>query len=332
MVNSEGHQSWTASGLQQLAFSTQELTTESSALLANGLADHRGNDSLPEAQSSLLEPDEDIHKPKKSFVCVSHNNTEFADAVCLQEPEQVSVIPGEAPLDPSPLASAQRHEASILSTLPRSNDNCCGNISLPVPVAEGQSNQVVQNHAGQTVDLNSGCVTTDFEGLEPISNGHVSRPPEDLCPILNLDSTPTLTVPSTVPATVPDSGRRVLDLPRIVKHKPSSITFSHYTCPSGADGHAFVNESSDDGASSPEEEEEDDDHGDGDDDDDDDDDVFPELPQSRELLVNHRQRSTGKDKQKRRGAVSARAESDQMARNCGYEEEEETSRKEVCCY
>ncbi len=323
----EGHQSWTASGLQQLAFSTQELTTESSALSANGSADHRGNDSLPEAQSSLLEPDEDIHKLKKSFVCVSHKNTELVDAVCLQEPEQV--IPGEAPLDLSPLASAQPHEAGIVSTLSQSNDNCCGKISLPVLVAEGQSDQVVQNHDGQIVDLTSGCVKTDFERLEAISNGHVLRPPGDQCPILNLDSTPTLTVPATVPATVPDLGWRVLDLPRIVKHKSSSITFSHHTCPSGANGHTFVNESSDDGASSPEED--DDDHGDGDDDDDDDD-VFSELPQSGDLLVHHRQRSTGKDKQKRRGAVSARAEIDHAARNCGYEEEEETSSKEVCCY
>ncbi|XP_070761284.1 stAR-related lipid transfer protein 13 isoform X1 [Enoplosus armatus] len=319
VVNLGGHHSWTASGLQKAAFSTQELTSESSALSANGSADHRGDDCLPEVQSSLLEPDED--KLKKSFVCVTHNNIEFAEAVCLQEPEQV-IIPGETLLDSSPLASGQLHDAGIAPTLPRSNDNICGNISLPVSVAEGQSDQVVQNHAGQTVDLNCECVKTDFKKLEPISNGHVFRPPEDPCPILIQDSIPTL----TVPATGPDSGRRVLDLPRIVKHKPSSITFSHYTCPAAADSHVYVNESSDDGESSPEEEE-DDDHGDGEDDDDDDD-VFPELPQSRELLVNHRQRSAGKDKQKRRGAVSARAELDHTARNCGYEAEGESSSKE----
>ncbi|KAI3354100.1 hypothetical protein L3Q82_018649 [Scortum barcoo] len=321
VVNSEGHQSWTDLGLQQLAFSTQESTAESSALSAtNGSVDNRGNDSLLDAESSLLEPDEDIHRLKKSFVCVSHNNTESADAVCLWDPEQVSVIPGEALLA-SPLASAHLHEGGIVSTLPRSNDNCCESISLPVPAAEGHIEHVVQNCAGQTAHLNSRYKKTDFKRLEPISNGHVFIPPADLCPILNLDSTPTL----TIPATAPDSGLRVLDLPRIVKHKPGSITFSHYTCPSGADGHAFVNESSDDGASSPEEEEEDN-HDDGDDDDDDD--VFLELPQSRDLLVNHRQRGTGKDKQKWRDAVSARVEINHMARNCGYEEEEETSRKE----
>lgn len=279
MVNLEGHQAWTASGLQKLTFS------------ANGSADHRGDRCLPEAQSSLSEPDEDIHKKKKSFVCVSHNNNEFVEAVCLQEE---SVIPSEAPLDPSPLGSA------LVSTLPGSN-NC---FSLPVPVAEGQSDQ---NHSGQTGDSNSRCVKTDFTKLEPISNGHVFMPAEDQYPVPNVDSVP--------PLTVPGSSRRLLDLPRIVKHRPSSITFSHYTCPS----QAFVTESSDDGESSLEEEEEEDDHGDGDDDDDDD--VFPELPQSREYLVNHRQRS--KDKQKRRGAASAR--------NCGHEAEGDTSSKEVCC-
>ncbi|TMS07275.1 StAR-related lipid transfer protein 13 [Larimichthys crocea] len=56
-------------------------------------------------------------------------------------------------------------------------------------------------------------------------------------------------------------------------------------------------------------------------------DVFPELPQSRDLLVNHRQRS--KDKPKRRGAVGARPEIDHTATKCGYEAEEEGSSKEV---
>ncbi|XP_041797394.1 stAR-related lipid transfer protein 13 isoform X1 [Chelmon rostratus] len=308
----EEHQAGTASGLQKLAFSTQELTSECAAFSADSSADHGGDGCLPEAQSSLSEPDEGMHKLKKSFVFVSQNNTEFLEAVCVQEPEQVSVIPGEAHLDSNQLATAQLREAGIVSTLPMSNDNCSDSISLPVPVAEGHSDQVVMNHAGQTVDSNSGCGKPDFESLEPISNGHVFRPP---------DPTPA------VPTAGPDSCWRVLDLPRIVKHKPSSITFSHDACPLTAHGHAFINESSDDGKSSQGDEKEDDDHDDGDDDDDDDDDdVFPELPQSRELLVNHRQRS--KDKQKRRSAVSAREEIDHVARNCGYEAEGESSSKE----
>ena len=254
VVNLEGHQAWTASGVQKLTFSTPELTS------ANGSVDHGEDRCVLEAQSSLLDPDEDIHqKKKKSFVCVSHD-IEFVEE---------SIIPDGAPLG-----------SALPSTLPGSNN------SLPVPVAEGRSDQMVQNHSGQTGDLNSRCLNT-----EPISNGHVFMPAEDQ---------------------FPDSGRRVLDLPRIVKHRPSSITFSHYACPS----QAFVTESSDDGESSPEEEERDDDG-----DDDDDDDVFPELPQSREYLVNHRQRS--KDKQKRRSAVSAR--------NCSHVAEGDASSKKVRC-
>lgn len=309
VVSLDGHQSWTASGLQTLTFSTQ--TSQSSALSANGSADHTGDGCLPEARSSLLEPGEDVHKLKESSVLDSQNNNEISEAVGPQEPERVT---GEAHLDVNPLVSDQLHEGCIESTLPTSN-----NFTLP----EGRSHQVLHNHVGQTEGLNSGCVKTDLEKLEPVSNGHVFRPSED--PTFNLDSSPTLTVTQAAPA----SGQRVLDLPRIVKHKPSSITFLNYTCPSGAGGHSLFNESSDDGESSPGEEKDDGDHDDGDDDDDDDD-VFPELPQSRERLVNHRQRS--KDKQKRRGAVSGQAEIDHTARKCGYEAEGEGSSKEVCCY
>lgn len=314
MVNLVGHQSWTDLGSHKV--STQELSSESSALSANGSPDHRGNDILPEAQSRvLLVPDHDVAKPKKNFVCISHNNNEFVEAACLQVPEQVSVIPGDEPLDLSPLASTQLHEAGFVSTSPCSSEDCCGNFPLPVPGTKGQCDQVL--HAGQTADLNCECVKTDFKKLETISNGHIILSPEDPRLTPNLNSFPTLTVTETVP----DSNRRVLDLPRIVKHKQSSITFSDYN-----DHHAVINQSSDDGESSQEEEE--DDHGDGDDDDDDD--VFPELPQSREHLVNHRHRSSGKDNPKRRGALSARAEIDHTDSNCGYEAEGESSSKEVC--
>ncbi|XP_069017341.1 stAR-related lipid transfer protein 13 isoform X1 [Embiotoca jacksoni] len=129
-----------------------------------------------------------------------------------------------------------------------------------------------------------------------------------------------------VPATVPDSGRRVLDLPHIVKHKQSYITFSDCTCPSTANYYAF-NKSSDDGESSQEgEKEEDDGHHDGDDDDDDD--VFPELPHNTDFLVSHRRRNTGRDKQKRKSSASARPELDHTPSSCCYEAIEETSSKE----
>ncbi|KAJ4935701.1 hypothetical protein JOQ06_017230, partial [Pogonophryne albipinna] len=313
VVSLEAQQSWTASGIQKSAISTtKELTSESSALLANGSVDHRGDDCLPEAQSLLLEPDQNVHKLKKSFVCVCQNNIEFGEAVGLQEPEQ-SVIHIKAPLDQSPLDSSQPHEAGILSTILDDNSRL-----LSGSVAEGKSDQVVQNHVGRTLNMMLGCVKTDFKSLEPISNGDVFIPPEDPCPNINLDSTST----TPDPRNLSDPGPRLLDPPRIVKYKHSSITFSHYTCPSAADNHVFVNETSEDGESSLEE----DDHNDDDGDDGDDDDVFSDLPQSREYLFQQRQRSTGKDKQKRRSTASARAEINQTARKSGYEAEGET-----CC-
>ncbi|KAK5929617.1 hypothetical protein CgunFtcFv8_010836 [Champsocephalus gunnari] len=271
-------------------------------------------------QSLLLEPDQNVHKLKKSFVCVCHNNIEFGEAVGLQEPEQ-SVIHIKAPLDQSPLDSSQPHEAGILSTI--LDDNCR---LLSGSVAEGKSDQVVQNHVGRTLNMMLGCVKTDFKSLEPISNGDVFIPPEDPCPNINLDSTST----TPDPRNLSDPGSRLLDPPRIVKYKHSSITFSHYTCPSAADNHGFVNETSEDGESSLEEDDHNDDDGDdgdGDDGDDgDDDDVFSDLPQSREYLVQQRQRSTGKDKPKRRSTASARAEINQTASKSGYEAEGDT-----CC-
>lgn len=182
---------------------------------------------------------------------------------------------------------------------------------------------MAHNQAGQTEDSNCGCAKTEFQNLEPISNGHVYRNPGDQCSIPSLVSNPQLVVPTPVY----DSGCKVLDLPCIVKHKLSSITFSDNTCSTGADGHAFANETSEDGESSPEEEDSHDDADDGDDDE-----VFPELPQSRELHVNSRHRRSCKDKQKRRGAVSARAETEHTVNNNGYEAEGETSNKEVWCY
>ncbi|XP_039986131.1 stAR-related lipid transfer protein 13 isoform X2 [Xiphias gladius] len=320
VVNLEGNQLPTALGSHK--FSTRESSSENSS------PDHRGDDCLPEVQScSLSEPDQEKNKLRKSFVHVGHNNNEFPEAVCFEGPGQVSIIPRGGPLDPSPLASAQVHHAGIVSTLPSSNEDCCSNFPLPVPVTECQSHQVVRNHAGHTVDSNCGRVKIYFQNLEPISNGHVKRHPEDPCSVLSVDSTP----PIIVPTPVPESSPKVLDLPCIVNHKLSSITFSDIACTTGSHSHAFANESSDDGESLQEEEEEeeedDDGHNDGDDDDDDDN-VFSELPQSRELFVNHRHRSNGKDKQKRRGAVSARAETDHIASDNGYEAEGETGTKE----
>lgn len=242
VVNLEGHQS----RLQKCT--AQELNSESSISI-NGSVDHRGDYCLCEAESSLWKPDEDLNKVKNTHIPDSHDKSECVGGVCLQQPDQVSVVPCE---------------------------------SSPVPVTE---DLVVQNHSGGS---KSKCMKTDFERLEAVSNGHK----EEMCP----DS---------------DPGRSVSDLPRIIKHKPSSITFSNFTFPSIAEGHAFVDESSDDGESSSE-----DDRG-HDDSDDEEDCVFLELP------VNHRKSRTGKNKHKKRETVSDQAGDDHTGKNNGYEAEGE---------
>ncbi|CDQ79025.1 unnamed protein product [Oncorhynchus mykiss] len=104
-------------------------------------------------------------------------------------------------------------------------------------------------------------------------------------------------------------GLGLCDHPRIIKHKPSSITFSDYTCSSSTchsstDHSVFINDSSDCRESSSEE----DDEGDVDEDGDDDD-IFPELLQSREFLVSRRRRSSNRDKVvQKRSSLNPQAE------------------------
>lgn len=99
-------------------------------------------------------------------------------------------------------------------------------------------------------------------------------------------------------------------LPRIVKHKPSSITFWDCGLTSGAESGPFVNESSDECSAGDEREDDNPDCGD----------VFEELPEGRGPPVSQRSR----DRQRRRGTSSASA-----GRSCGYEAEGESSSKEV---
>lgn len=104
-------------------------------------------------------------------------------------------------------------------------------------------------------------------------------------------------------------------LPRIVKHKPGSITFWDCGVTLAAGSGPFVNDSSDECSAGEEKQDDDPDCGDNDGGD-----VFEELPRGRELPVNQRAR----DRQRRRGTSSASA-----GRSCGYEAEGESSSKEV---
>lgn len=298
-VNLENHQSWTVLGLHKVTFLTKDSPKEYAAISTNDSLEHRGDDLCSKAQSSLLERSGDITTNEKAFVCAVQKT------VCFLETEEKSVIPREASLN-----SAQLLESKLISL--RTNQSCCGNFSPPPPESEDQSSKAVQNHPDETLDFTCEYLKIDRKNFDPVALNRYSIPATE------------------VPAVIPKCGLRVLDLPHIVKHKQSSITFSDYTCPPTGNGYAFVNESSDDGGSSQEGEQDDDGHHDGDNDDDDDDDVFPELPHGQDLLVHHRQRNAGKEKEKKKLCTSSRAGNDHTLRSCGYEAEGETSSEKVC--
>lgn len=119
--------------------------------------------------------------------------------------------------------------------------------------------------------------------------------------------------PSAAPSSEQEAPHRYL--PRIVKHKPGSITFWDCSIALAAGSGPFVNDSSDECSAGEEKRGDNPDCGD-----DDDGDVFEELPRGREPPVTQRAR----DRQRRRGTARAGT-----GRRCGYEAEEESSSKEV---
>ncbi|XP_061105457.1 uncharacterized protein LOC133133375 [Conger conger] len=99
------------------------------------------------------------------------------------------------------------------------------------------------------------------------------------------------------------------ELPRIIRHKPTSITFSDLDSPESCQSNAtptalFISESSDGGESSSGNEEDNEDaNGDANGDANDDDDVFTELPRYREFLISRQRRSANRGRPKRNGPI-----------------------------
>ncbi|XP_062407721.1 stAR-related lipid transfer protein 13-like isoform X2 [Sardina pilchardus] len=139
--------------------------------------------------------------------------------------------------------------------------------------------------------------------------------------VVILDQSVTLSdLPSKAPAL--DTGQG-LDLPRIIKHKPSSITFADYDCPpcERQQQSALANESSD-GQESSSEDDTNDAGGDDEDEDENDEDVFPELPLSMEFLAAQQRRN--RERPRRRGAV-AESTSSPVDLSSGTKAEDDTS-------
>lgn len=138
-------------------------------------------------------------------------------------------------------------------------------------------------------------------------------------PCRPLVSFPETSTTSAKPLPVPSLSNGGAERPRIIKHKPSSITFADYDCTSGLN--QGIQESSDCGESSSEEE--------------DDDDVFTEMTQIRELLPGCRHRRAVRRKGiggGRREECNGAGELDSAVMfrtSTGYEAEEENSNREV---
>lgn len=198
------------------------------------------------------------------------------------------------------LGSSQLVE-NIMSTSTASSKDCCSEYSPSTSAAVIKSTQETQNPPALTLNSGPECVKTEFKQSEPVSNGSTT-----------LGSTFTPVVPANFV-------QGDLDLPHVVRQRQSAITFSENTCFSSTSSHVFVYESSDGGESSQDGEKENDD-----------DDVFLDSPYSKDLYLSARQKSSDKNKQKRKYCVGAPGEVDQTFSSCGYEAEAETSSKEVC--
>ncbi|XP_034024278.1 stAR-related lipid transfer protein 13 isoform X3 [Thalassophryne amazonica] len=273
----EGHQPC------KMVFTTHEVSSDSSAVTPasshHDSPDHRKEECASEDQICLLfEPAQNLK-----------------ETTCIQEPGHVSFTFNQALPSSSPPTSNHLQGATVLSK----EDSSDVPVSLHIA---GQSDPIICSHPDQTMDLMFGGNKNPVF-IKQILNGYIISPPED--------SSQTLSFPLTVSQTS-TSSQKGTRLPRIIKHKPSSITFSDYTCPSRSYGYMF-NGCSDDGDSSLEDE----------DDGSDDYNVFLTLPHSGQSHVGHRERHTNGDRQKR--TVSAQAE---IAQTTKSQAGVETSNKE----
>lgn len=146
-------------------------------------------------------------------------------------------------------------------------------------------------------------------------------------PTFNFASSPVSPSHHVYPYSAPLPLSRSADLPRIIKHKPSSITFADYDGFLRLIENVQANESSDACETSSEDEGPDVVfHGDGDDE------VFPELTKHKEVLTGLRRQRGGCDKQRRKGSYGGASTSTSLpptsASSLEAEEEDSSSTEE----
>lgn len=218
--------------------------------------------------------------------------------------------------------NGQEHISLSIDT----NSSCCDVTAKDTvessTVSAGNSMPTVENghnlSHSNVEDLSlTGAVSDAVQGeglgsIHPIRNGHDvgfwghNQLPCPVPPVVVIsDHCINLSVlPSE--ASPPEADLR-LELPRIIKHKPSSITFADYNCsPSDQQQHALTNESSD-GREYSSEDDPNDAGGEGEDEDENDEDIFLELPSCREVLPGQQRRS--RERPRRRAAVTESSES-----------------------
>ncbi|XP_038150372.1 stAR-related lipid transfer protein 13 isoform X2 [Cyprinodon tularosa] len=246
-------------------------------------------DLIPLEIRPQLEPDGDIRNLKKSFTFDHYNTIELSESA---GPKQVlaSAAPG----------TSQVLAENDLSISPSSNEGCCCSPLPSAHAAESQLSQTDQIQPHHSIDFYPGCVQRRFKPWEPISNRS----------IISQTCASAIEIPA-------DLRPRILDLPHIVKQRPSTITFSDSTESSFINSHASRNDSSDSEESSEEEKEKGDsnhdDYGDGDDVH-----IVLEWAHSKHLPM-------AKKKQRKMDCMDS---SDETHSTCGYEAEEEISSKE----
>lgn len=250
-----------------------EHSEEHSALGSPTFAAHELNPEIPAPTEKEYHWGHDVpHLEPSSLsgndeeIQIQNRSTECVcrgNAESSQETKPVSLSSGEAAVEVRPAPSAGLHDEDMVSR---------DSSTLPVSAPEGCLDHADQNTARQILSC------------EP--NGYVR----------SLESSP----PLAAHPNGPDAAQNFKPVPRIVKHKQSSITFLNCTGSSDAEGHRLGNGDPANG------EEKDIVRVHGVDDNDDYDDVFSELPVGGELLIR-----------KMKGARSLEA-----TRNCGCEAEE----------
>lgn len=257
--------------------------------------------------SSLNQSTGNIYSLPPGQICASQdNNVKMGSTPDLPKPTQEYVSETRTSLI---VKASESQDGRKVESKSEHDLNGCYRLKCPSP--EDNHNpfasdvQIVNSHDVDTVTPSKHVTTSKLHCTSP-------------CPPLVPFPERSTTSPKPFPVLSPSNGGA--ERPRIIKHKPSSITFADYDCTSGLN--QGVHESSDCGESSSEE---------------DDADVFTEMTPITEILPGSRHRRAVRRKGTSRGGGGGEerngdGELDSNVRFCtstGYEAEEENSSREV---